>query len=146
MAYCHISYTFRNLTFTWDSTVNNTWHAVTYTFRNLKISLVNGTWHRLQDLRDLQVLRIYTRFPWIATHGMPLHFLFCLEICHLHKILLVKGTVTFPIQFRNLTSTWNFLCQNAVTFPIIFKILTLTLDSQLFSYVKRCIICKKPDW
>ena len=82
----------------------------------------------------------------------------------IYAIPLVKNTwhaVTFPILLRNLTFTWNSFGQEHMTCcyisqkfdnymkffwsqcTIMTKILTFTWDSQLFSYVKRCIICKK---
>ena len=69
--------------------------------------------------------------------------------------------ITFPILFINLTFTWDSLWSRTHGMLMLFRNLTSTLvkvqspflnidiysiwDSQLFSYVKRCIYVKKWD-
>ena len=65
-------------------------------------------------LLSIQKFDICLRFPWSMTHGMLLHFLYYSEIWHLHEVTLVNDTwhaIIFPILFRNLTCTWDFLGQ-----------------------------------
>jgi len=92
----------------------------------------------------IQKFDIYMRFPWLMTHGMPLHFLYYSEIWYLNEISLVNDTwhaVTFPILFRNLNeislvnNTWH-----AFTFPILFRNVTFTWDFHGQQHMKCCYI------
>ena len=53
----------------------------------------------------IDIIAAAVRFPYYSeislVNGMPLHFLYCSEIWHLHEIFLVKNTwhaVTFPMH------------------------------------------------
>ena len=58
---------------------------------------------------------MYMRFLWSTTHGMLLHFLYCLKIWHLYEISCIWHFVTFPILLRSLTFTWNSFGQEHMT-------------------------------